>query len=361
MQKGNIANFSEQSSGVSKIYPSFSGKPVIVVGAGPVGIHVAQKLLKQKPEYPVMVFGNEPWKPYNRLRISSVLSGDITIETLDNSLHVPENSQVIQHTNCAIKIIDRKAKTLTDANNITQSYSKLILATGSSTYIPKIIGTHLSGVYPYRNLNDIRNLQSRRNKSRHCLIIGGGLLGLEAACAMQNELTNVVVVQSSNRLLSNLIDDEASNIIKTHLENFGIKIVLGDGIQSLLGKQKLVGARLKSGKLLSCDTAILATGISPNVSLARKAGLKINRGVVVDDMMKTSDDHIYAIGECAEHQGKVYGWLKPGYEQASVAAQTVFGLNSKYHGTVPAVRLKIADLPVYSLGQVNKSNVTKQA
>ncbi len=356
MLEAYIAGSSQQIVQAATPNIHAANKPVIVVGAGPVGIRVAQQILKRMPSRAIVMYGAEPWEPYNRVRISSVLTGELNLAELNNSLQVPKNGHVIQHINCAIVAIDPDNKTVTDAYGIKQVYSQLVLATGSSAFIPPIRGTTLAGVYRYRDLHDIQNLQCKRGESRHTLIIGGGLLGLEAACAMRHGNTEVVVVQSAKRLLPNMLDDEASAMVMNHLNALGIKVMTGDGIDELLGENSLVGARLKSGRLLTCDTAIVATGITPNTSLASETGLVVKHGIVVNDQMQTSDPFIYAAGECAEHRGKVYGWIKPGYEQATVAAEAVLGENTVYTGTIASMRLKLDGLSVFSIGQTRGLN-----
>jgi nitrite reductase (NADH) large subunit len=328
--------------------------PVIVVGTGPVGIHTAQELLRHNPKQPIVIFGAEPWTPYNRVKLSSLLAGDISTLEIHNELNVPATGRVWQHHNCAIVSIDRQYKTVTDSSGRIHTYDKLVLAVGSQAHVPNIPGTGLPGVYTFRDLNDAQKLMARRVRSRRTMVIGGGLLGLEAAKAMQKNNTEVFVVEHNSRLMQNQLDQAAAELLREHLLSLDIRIVLQDGIKQIHGDLSVNQIELRSGRIIPCDTVIIATGIKPNVDLARNCSLPVGRGIRVNQFLQTADANIYAAGECAEYNGNVYGIVAPGLEQAAIAAHHISGGTPLYKGSILATSLKIIDKPVFSMGIVDE-------
>lgn len=328
--------------------------PVIVVGTGPVGIHLAHELLKCMPDQDLVVYGDEPWVPYNRVRLSSLLAGEVDSADLENTLSLPQNTKVVQHLSRAVVAVDRQDKTITDALGQTQPYSTLVLATGSRPHMPNINGIHLPGVYTFRDMNDAQLLAARRVRSRRTIVLGGGLLGLEAAKAMQRHNTNVYIIEHGPYLMHHQLDEQAGESLREHLLSLGIQVILADGIKKITGDFTVTGVELHSGREIACDTIIVAAGIKPNIQLALDCGLHVGRGIKVNDNMQTSDPSIYAIGECAEHRDTVYGLVKPGLEQAAVAAHHINGVKTKYVGSTAATRLKVVGRTVFSMGIVGQ-------
>ncbi|WP_455366155.1 FAD-dependent oxidoreductase [Kaarinaea lacus] len=326
--------------------------PVVIVGTGPVGIRTAQELLRHSPDTPIVQYGDEPWLPYDRVKLSSLLAGEVTTIDIQNELKTTTDHQVVQHHNCAIKSIDRAGSCVVDVNGRRQPYGKLVLAVGSSPHLPHIEGIENPSIFAFRDLSDVQQLLARRVRSRRTVIVGGGLLGLEAARAMQKNNTEVVVVEHNARLMQRQLDERAAELLREHLLQMGIKIYLKTAIKSFEANGSNHYIYLANGKSIVCDTIIVATGIKPNVDLALDAGLHVGRGIKVNDAMQTSDPNIYAVGECAEHNGSVYGLVAPGMEQASVAAHHIIGENVAYQGSVSATRLKVVDKTVFSVGVV---------
>ena len=323
-----------------------------IVGTGPVGIQVAKELLKRHPDQSIVIYGNEPWTPYNRVKLSALLAGEIGSPEIDNSITLLNNDRIVQHHNCAIVAIDREKKLVTDCTGREQHYVKLILATGSSPHIPNISGIKLPGVFTFRNMDDAQRLFTRRLRSRRTIVLGGGMLGLEVAKAMLRNNTEVFVVEHSNRLMHRQLDQEAAERLREYLLSQGMRIYLNDGIKKILGDISVTGVQLHSGKVIYCDTVIVATGIRSNTQLALEAGLPIGRGIKVNDFLQTSDPLIYAVGECVEHRGLVYGLVAPGLEQAAIAAHHICGGHAKYHGSNSATHLKVVGRSVFSMGTV---------
>ncbi|HJX58170.1 MAG TPA: FAD-dependent oxidoreductase, partial [Thiobacillus sp.] len=333
------------------VAPAFPADPVVIVGTGPVGIRVAEELLKREPARAIVLYGDEPWEPYQRVQLSALLMGEIGWGAIDNRLPLPAGHRVLQHHHCAVLAIDRENHCVRDARGRTQSYAKLILTTGSRPHVPTIPGIDRHGVYTFRNLNDVQLLMARSVRSRRTVVLGGGLLGIEAARALTRHSTSVAVVQHAPRLMNRQLDDAAAALLRRHVEAYGIEVILYDSVREVAGEAAVKSLRLMSGRSLDCDTLVVAAGIQPNTRLALDARLSVGRGIRVDDHMVTSDPDILAVGECAEHRGQVIGLVAPGFEQAAVAAHILSGGQARYAGSVAATHLKVVGLPVFSIGE----------
>ena len=327
-------------------------RPVVVVGTGPVGVRVAQELRRRLPGSPLVVFGAEPWQPYNRVRLSSFIAGELNWNGVSDGIRLPDDALSRAELGYRIVSIDRDAGLVTDATGRVQAYSSLVIATGSRPHIPDIPGITLPGVYTFRNMNDAHRLMARSARSRRTVVLGGGLLGLESAWAMRRFRTEVCVVEHADRLMPRQLDEGAGEVLRAWVEDARVRVLLGTGVREIMGETAVEGVQLGSGEFIACDTVIVATGIRPNVELAFEAGLVVGRGIKVDDTMQTSDPRIYAVGECAEHRGEVYGIVAPGFEQAAVAAHAIAGGSAHYAGSVAATRLKVVGCPVFSMGEI---------
>jgi len=337
-----------------KIVDDVQSEPIVIVGTGPVGIKALMTLLAEKPEESIVIYGDEPWEPYNRVKLSSFLAGEIGWDDLTVSQKIPKSESLIQHHNCEVIKIDRAQMIVFDETGRKQKYKKLVLALGSQPHIPDIEGTSLEGVYTFRDMSDTQQLMARRAKSRTTVIVGGGVLGLEAAKAMSRDSTEVVVIDHAMTLMPNQLDDEASELVSEHIYSLGVRLKLGSGIRKVLGGSKVTGVELLNGKTINCDTVIFSTGIKPNIALARDARLFVGKGIRVADSMQTNDPSIYAVGECAEHRNIVYGLVGPGYEQAKVAVANIQGRKTSYAGSTMSTQLKVVGLPVFSMGRLGE-------
>jgi nitrite reductase (NADH) large subunit len=327
-------------------------QPVVIVGTGPVGMRAADELARRAPQMSLVVFGAEPWEPYDRVRLSSLLAGEIRLRELDQPPRLAGSGSRVMRWNCPIRSIDRAARMVRDASGHFHEYSKLVLATGSTPHVPNIPGRELPGVYTFRNLDDAQRLMARQAHSRHTIVMGGGLLGMEAARAMQRFNTRVRVVELGDRLMAQQLDAGAAGFFHDYVLQQGIEVELRNSVARILGKNKVEGIVLSDGREFACDTVVIATGIRPNAGLARDAGLETKRGIVIGDDTRTSDPCIFAVGECAQHRGIVYGLVAPGLEQATVAAHVIAGGKARYVGSVANTKLKVLGLDVYSLGNV---------
>lgn len=324
--------------------------PIIVVGNGPVGMCVAQELRRHLPTVPLRIFGEEPHEPYDRLRLSSWLAGELDPGDLAQPLKDLTMEGVDQRIGHRVVKLDPLARTVMDNSGTVWPYHKLVLATGSSAHVPDVPGVQLPGVYRFHGLDDAMALLARRASSHHTLVIGGGQLGLEAARSMQRLGTHVAVIDHADRLMPQQLDKRGSAYLQYELGRMGIAVLLGSGLARVLGGERVTGVQLRDGTVIACDTLILAAGIRPNIHLAREARLSFGRGIRVDDRMRTSNPDIYAVGDCAEHREQTYGLLAPGVEQAAVVAANIAGGGARYHGSIPSTRLKVIDTPVFSAG-----------
>lgn len=342
-----------QESPAAKVtsYVDTQTQAIVIVGSGPVGMQLANELSLRNIELPIIVYGSEPVKPYNRVRLSDYLAGELYRDALTIDESYSENAKIEYRYNCAVESIDKLNQIITDANGREQRYTKLVLATGSTPFIPMIGNRHYKGVYTFRTLNEADELLSRKIRTRHTVVIGGGLLGLETARAMQKYHTEITIVEHSKWLMAQQLDEQGGKYLADGVKAQGIKVITDDSVVSITGNQRVEGITLRSGVDVSCDTVIVAAGVRPNISLALDAGLACHKGIQVDNHLQTSAENIYAIGECAEHKGSVYGLVKPGFEQAAVLADRISGGSSNYLGSISATQLKVVSQSVFSAGR----------
>lgn len=328
--------------------------PVVVVGGGPVGLRVAQDLTRR--HVAVLQFNAERWKPYNRLKLTPFLAGEVQIGIVYQPNLFPPNAPVTQYTGQTVVAIDRAAKTVTNNLGRSFAYSKLVLCLGSHAHIPPIPGRDLAGVYRFRNFDDVELLVARSLRSRRTVVIGGGLLGLEAARGMALREVETMVVEHESHLMARQLDKAGGTLLARQIAAMGIGVRTGNSVKAIEGAGRVERVVLANGEAIDCDTVIICTGIRPNIDLARNAGIAVGRGITVDDALRTSDPDIYAAGECAEHDGNIYGLVAPGLEQAAVAAAHVAGEAASYRGSVPTTRLKIVGTDVFSMGDIEQAD-----
>lgn len=331
-------------------YPPIGMKEetIAVIGSGPVGVHFVNELLNKNSNCQVHLFGEEETRPYNRIALSQLLSGEFHLDEID--LHLRNSSRLQTH-------FGTKVTQINDDNLITEhselySFDKAVIATGSSAHIPNINNVDTKGIYVLRTLKDTEALISRRVGSRRTFVLGGGLLGIETAKAMRKDSTEVILIHHSPWLMNNQLDQKGGKRLIETLQEKNIQVRTNQSIKSILGENKLNGIKLRSGEILYGDTLIIATGIAPNIELAIEGGLAVGRGIKINERLETSKANIFAIGECAEFQGEVVGLVAPGLEQASILAQRLSGKQNRFEKKIQHFQLKVLDKSVQSAGEI---------
>jgi nitrite reductase (NADH) large subunit len=327
-----------------------SSRRIVIAGNGMAGARLADELRRSGGDrLEVVVVGAEPLPAYNRILLSAVLAGDKSVQDIYLPAAVGEGAILGD----AVAAIDRWRRCVATASGRTVSYDALVLATGSHPIVPAIAGTDLPGVVSFRDIQDVTAMIAAASGDRRAVVIGGGLLGLEAAEGLRRRCMPVTVVHLTASLMERQLDATAGRLLQESLERRGIAFELNAETIEITGADRVTGIRLKSGAELPADLVVLAIGIKPNVDLARAAGLTCNRGVVVDDAMRTSDPAIYAVGECAEHRGRSYGLVAPLWDQVAVCAARLAGdAEAAYAGSTVATNLKVTGVDVYSAGEL---------
>lgn len=330
---------------------------LVVVGNGMAGVACVEQILKQNHNFEITIFGDETHVNYNRILLSMVLAGEKTADDIVlNDLDWYRRNEIRTRLGVRIDNIDRAARIVTDAEGRATPFDKLILATGSSAFIPPIPGVDKKNVYVFRTLDDTRALLERAHKGCKAVVIGGGLLGLEAARGLQLRGCDVSVVHLMETLMERQLDPTGGAYLQRKIESLGIRVLLPKQTQALLGNGRVDGLRFASGEELEADLVVIAAGIKPNVDLARKAGLAVQRGIVVDDRMATSDPNIHAVGECTEHRGQTFGLVAPLMEQGKVLAAAITGNDQvAFTGATSATKLKIMGVEIFSAGSIDES------
>ena len=328
---------------------------LVMIGNGMAGVRTLEELLKLTPDaYDITVFGAEPHPNYNRILLSPVLAGEQTLdEIILNPLSWYEENGIKLLLNRKVTFIDRARRVVIADDGTEAAYDRLLIATGSNPFILPIPGNELDGVIGYRDIRDTNLMIEASEKYRHAVVIGGGLLGLEAANGLKLRGMTVTVVHLSDTLLERQLDHTAGKLLQKSLEDRGLNFLLPKHTAQLIGNDsgRVKAVRFKDGDEIPADLVIMAAGIRPNTELAEASGLYCNRGIVVSDTLQTYDPRIYAVGECANHRGTAYGLVAPLYEQARVAANHLAGFGiGRYQGSVTSTKLKVTGIDLFSAG-----------
>lgn len=337
-------------------------KHLLVVGNGMAGMACLDQILKRKPNFRVTVLSEEPYYNYNRIMLSSVLAGEKTAEEIYiNTREWYEQNNITLCLGAKAMEIDVKKKQVTAQDGIAYEYDYLLLATGSNPFIPPMEGAQKPGVFTFRNLDDTASILKMCETVKEAVVIGGGLLGLEAARGIANRGVKVNVVHLMDRLMDMQLDEVGGQFLKREIEKMGITVLLNKSTTKILGRDQVEGVEFKDGQIVQADMVVIACGIRPNVELAKKAGIEVNRGIVVNDYMETSDPSVFAVGECVEHRGKIYGLVAPLYDQGKVLAATITGdKGPAYEGSVLATKLKVMGIELFSAGDFKSTEQDKE-
>jgi nitrite reductase (NADH) large subunit len=329
---------------------------LVLVGNGMAGVRTLEELLKIAPDlYDITVFGAEPHPNYNRILLSPVLAGEQTIdEIVLNPISWYAEHGITLHLGKKVIDIDRRNRIVKAEDGTEAEYDRLLMCTGSNPFILPVPGKDLEGVIAYRDIQDTNTMIEAATKYQHAVVIGGGLLGLEAANGLMLRGMQVTVVHVMPWLMERQLDDVSGKLLQKSLEDRGLKFLIGAQTQALIGDKdgRVMAVQFKDGTEIPADLVVMAAGIRPNTQLAEKIGLHCNRGIVVDDTMQTvTDPRIYSVGECAAHRGIAYGLVAPLFEQGKVCATHLahFGIG-RYQGSQTSTKLKVTGIDLFSAG-----------
>lgn len=328
-------------------------EPLVIVGNGMAAARLCEELVTRAlGRYAIAVVGEEPRRAYNRVLLSSLLANEVAPDEVELKPAGWWNDRGVTllygHQVTAVQPDIRRVRL---AGGATLPYSRLVLATGSRPIRLSVPGMTLPGVLTFRDLGDVAAIRDAVAGGRRAVVIGGGLLGLEAAHGLVKAGASVTLVHLMDRLMERQLDARASALLRRAIEGRGVTVLTEAETARVDGRKRVESVVLKDGRVIEADIVVVAVGVLPNADLARAAALDVGRGIVVDDALQTSIVGIHAIGECAEHAGVCYGLVEPAYEQARVLARRLAGEDVRYGGTVTATNLKVSGVNVFSAGQ----------
>ena len=333
--------------------PSHAKPRLVVVGNGMAGIRTVEELLKLAPDlYDITVFGAEPHGNYNRILLSPVLAGEKTVDDIMLNPRAWYDQHGIELlAGDPVVAIDRPRRMVRSASGKEVRYDRLLLATGSRPFILPVPGHALDGVIAFRDIQDVETMLHAARNHRHAVVIGGGLLGLEAANGLMRQGMDVTVVHLADSLMERQLDKPAAELLKAALERKGLRFLLSAQTAAILGSERVTGVLFKDGTQIPADLVVMTAGVRPNIELAASAGLRCERAIVVDDTLQTFDPRIYAVGECVQHRQATFGLVAPIWDQARVCAAHLAGAgHRRYVQQATATKLKVTGVDLYSAG-----------
>ena len=331
-----------------------AAKPkLVVIGNGMAGMRTVEELHKLAPElYDITVFGAEPHGNYNRILLSPVLAGEKSIA--DIMLHTREwyvQHGITLHAGDPVEHIDRRKRIVRARSGLEVRYDRLLIATGSKPFIIPVPGHQLPGVIAFRDIQDVETMLEAARNHRHAVVIGGGLLGLEAANGLQRQGMSVTVVHVMDALMNQQLDKPAAALLQKALEAKGLNFLLNAHTAEIVGPGRVTAVRFKDGSEIPADLVVMTAGVRPNIDLAKSAGLHCERAIVVDDTLQTYDPRVYAVGECVQHRSATFGLVAPIWEQARVCGAHLAGAgHRRYVQQTSPTRLKVTGVDLYSVG-----------
>jgi len=333
---------------------------VVIIGNGVAGVTAARIIKEKKPETQVSIYTDENSHYYPRPRLYEVLSGNAKPQdvTMFSEEWYRKNGITVQLNKKALHI-DTQQKELLLEDQSRVKYDNLLLANGGHSFVPPIKGAEKKGTFTLRTIKDALTIKEFTKNTTKAIVIGGGLLGLEFASSLKKLGQKVTIVEMFPRLLPRQLDADGAAILKNHIASHGIDVVLGAKTIEILGESTVSGILLDSGETIHGDIVLFSAGIRSNIKLVSKAGIKANRGVIVDDHLRTSAEDVYAVGAVAEFKGTVYGTIPAAMEQARIAAANIFGADHNiYTGTVPSNTLNVVNVDLTSIGVINPEDPT---
>ncbi len=326
----------------------------VIIGNGLAGTMAAKTIRELDSQVEILVFAEEKYHYYPRPNLIEYIAGKLPYERIfafTEGWHARQNIDIRLGT--PVRKIHPRTQEIELEEGRREAYDELLIANGASSFIPPIKGADQRGVFSLRTLDDAQAILEDLQGHHQVAVIGGGLLGLEIARAIRSRGTEVEVIEFFDRLLPRQLDRQGGSLLCSQLESQGVRVRLGVATEEILGKGEANGLKLKGGAEVKADLVIIAAGVRPNLGLPQEAGLATDRGLVVDDRLRTSHPHIFAAGDSIQHRGKVYGIIPASFEQGRTAAYNILGEEKKYEGTVPANTLKVVGLSVTSVGLVN--------
>ncbi|MDH5710973.1 MAG: nitrite reductase large subunit NirB [Gammaproteobacteria bacterium] len=327
------------------------------------GIRTVEELLKIAPDaYDITVFGAEPYGNYNRIMLSPVLAGEKTIEQIMlNDEQWYQDNGIKLHKGKKVDEIDRAKRRVIASDGTAEEYDRLLIATGSNPFIIPVPGHDMDGVISFRDIHDVDQMIDCSRKHKHAVVIGGGLLGLEAANGLMQQGMSVTVVHLMDTLMERQLDKAAAKMLQSSLEQRGLSFLMAAQTEAIIGKDRVEKVRFKDGTEIYADLVVMAVGIRANFELAQQAGIYCERGIVVSDTLQTYDPRVYAVGECVQHRGMTYGLVAPLYEMARVCANHLaqHGIG-RYEGTVTSTKLKVTGIDLFSAGDFTGDENTEE-
>lgn len=329
---------------------------LLVIGNGMAGLRLIEELVEAAPHtFDITVVGEEPDPAYNRVLLSPLLAGEITAAEVAMKPRAWYQAHgIVLLSGISVRSLDTERRTAELSNGDTLAFDRCVLATGSDPIRLPVPGATLDGVEVFRSMQDIARLSAAASLGARMVVIGGGLLGIEAAYGLKRAGGNVTLVHIMDRLMERQLDDDAASLLEAALAGKGIDICLNAETSHVEHRadaaDRVAALVLKDGRRIAADVIVMAVGIKPRATLAAASGIACGRGIIVDDRMQTSRDGVFAIGECAEHRGTVYGLVEPAYDQAKIAARALRAQEGAYDGTVLATNLKVSGVPVFSAG-----------
>jgi nitrite reductase (NADH) large subunit len=328
---------------------------LVVIGNGMAGMRTVEELLKlDRGMYRITVFGAEPHGNYNRILLSPVLAGEKTVD--DIMLHTREwyaANDITLHAGDPVVRIDRRKRVVHAKSGLVVPYDRLLIATGSKPFIVPVPGHTLPGVIGFRDINDVDVMLAAARSGGRAVVIGGGLLGLEAANGLRRRGMEVSVVHVTGSLMNQQLDPPAADLLRATLERRGLRILLNRQTAEIVGGERVERVRFADGEEIPADLVVMAAGVRPNVELAKSAGLHVERAIVVDDTLQTYDPRVYAVGECVQHRRATFGLVAPIWDQARVCAAHLAGSgHRRYVQQATATKLKVTGVDLYSAGDI---------
>ncbi|OWJ60333.1 NAD(P)/FAD-dependent oxidoreductase [Paraburkholderia caledonica] len=326
---------------------------LVVIGNGMAGMRTVEELLKLAPDlYDITVFGAEPYGNYNRIMLSPVLAGEKSVDDIIlNSRSWYEENGIRLYAGDPVVAIDRTRRTVRSRNGVEAGYDRLLIATGSKPFLIPVPGHNLPGVIAFRDIQDVETMLDAARSHRHAVVIGGGLLGLEAANGLMRQGMSVTVVHVTDSLMDRQLDRSASALLQQALERKGLRFLLKTNTAEIVGPDRVTAVRFDDGTEVPADLVVMTAGVRPNIDLAKQAGLHCERAIVVDDTLQTYDPRIYAVGECVQHRTATFGLVAPIWDQARVCGAHLAGAgHRRYVQRATATKLKVTGVELYSAG-----------